>query len=152
MRLRRVFDRLSLAVGGTAAKTPVRRQAAEMALSMPICYPSAMVEAKRPNLAGDAVVVRFRAALRALYGDRLERAVLFGSRARGDARPDSDYDVAIFLRDYTRAWPEIQPLGKITTDILQDTGAVISALPFPAGSFRDRTMLMAEIRSEGIDL
>jgi uncharacterized protein len=123
-----------------------------MALFVPICYASAMNEADHPNLTDDAVVARFRAALQALYGDRLERAVLFGSRARGDARPDSDYDVAIFLRDYTRAWPEIQPLGEITTEILQDTGAVISTLPFPAGSYRDRTMLMAEIRREGIDL
>ena len=66
--------------------------------------------------------------------------------------PSSDYDVAVFLHHYTRAWPELQPLGKITTDILQDTGALISVLPFPAGSYRDRTMLMADIRREGIDL
>lgn len=99
-----------------------------------------------------AVLARFRAALDALYGSRLERAVLFGSRARGDARPDSDYDVAIFLRDFTRAWPELQPLGRITTEILHDTGALISTLPFPAGSYADRTMLMEEIRREGIDL
>jgi hypothetical protein len=132
----------------------MRREAAakptEMARCMPICYVAGMDDATHPAQTDDTVVTRFRAALHVLYGDRLERAVLFG--ARGDARPDSDYDVAIFLRDYTRAWPELQPLGKITTEILQDTGAVISALPFPAGSYRDRTMLMAEIRKEGVDL
>jgi len=41
----------------------------------------------------DPVLTRFRAALDALYGDRIERVVLHGSRARGDARPDSNYDV-----------------------------------------------------------
>jgi predicted nucleotidyltransferase len=41
---------------------------------------------------------RFRAALDATDGAPLERAVLFGSRARGDAEPGSDYDVAVFLR------------------------------------------------------
>ena len=123
-----------------------------MAVRRPICYALAMDQAKHPSVMDGAVIARFRTALHALYGERLERAVLFGSRARGDARPDSDYDVAIFLRDYTRAWPELQPLGKITTEILQDTGAIISALPFPAGSYRERTMLMAEIRREGIDL
>ena len=33
-------------------------------------------------LTDDPVLVRFRAALAVLYGDRLERAVLYGSRAR----------------------------------------------------------------------
>jgi predicted nucleotidyltransferase len=45
----------------------------------------------------DRVVTRYRKALDEMYGDRLERVVLYGSRARGDARPDSDYDVAVFL-------------------------------------------------------
>ena len=30
---------------------------------------------------------------------RVTNVVLFGSRARGDARPDSDYDVAVFVRN-----------------------------------------------------
>jgi len=36
----------------------------------------------------DPVLIRFRAALGRLYGDRIERVVLLGSRARGDAQPD----------------------------------------------------------------
>lgn len=31
----------------------------------------------------DPILKRFRAALDAVYGDRIERVVLFGSRARG---------------------------------------------------------------------
>ncbi|MBI5012058.1 MAG: nucleotidyltransferase domain-containing protein, partial [Methylocystis sp.] len=52
----------------------------------------------------DPILARFRAALARTYGERLERAVLFGSRARGDARPDSDYDVAVFLREQEGFW------------------------------------------------
>jgi uncharacterized protein len=37
--------------------------------------------------AADPVLTRFRAALDKIYGERIERVVLFGSRARGDARP-----------------------------------------------------------------
>jgi uncharacterized protein len=95
---------------------------------------------------------RFASAVRALYGDRVERIVLFGSRARGDARDDSDWDVAIFLRDLGDWWTEAEPLGAIEVDLMNDTGAVINALPFAAGSYERRTMLMHELRREGRDL
>jgi len=36
----------------------------------------------RASPADDPILKRFRAALDALYGDRIERVVLFGSRAR----------------------------------------------------------------------
>jgi hypothetical protein len=52
------------------------------------------------------VLRRFRKALDTMYGHRLDRVVLFGSRARGDARPDSDYDAAVFLRDMADRFAE----------------------------------------------
>jgi predicted nucleotidyltransferase len=88
----------------------------------------------------------------ALYGPRLERVVLFGSRARGDARPDSDYDVAVFLVGVEDRWAEMDRLTRLSTDILDETGAVINALPFSAGAYRERTPLMHEIRQDGRDL
>jgi len=65
--------------------------------------------------------------------------VLYGSRARGDARSDSDYDVAVFLKDMADRWNEIDRIVKIEGDILDETGAVINALPFSAGSYNERT-------------
>lgn len=38
----------------------------------------------------DPILVRFRQALDEMYGNQIERVVLFRSRARGDAYPDSD--------------------------------------------------------------
>ena len=58
---------------------------------------------------------RFAAAVRALYGDRVERIVLFGSRARGDARPDSDYDVAVFLRHMGDRFAKMDRLADLST-------------------------------------
>ena len=75
----------------------------------------------------DLVLTRFRAAVAEAYGDRLERVVLFGSRARGDHRPDSDYDIAVFIHKPGGLWDELGTLSEITTAILIDTGAVISA-------------------------
>ena len=41
----------------------------------------------------------FVAAVRNHYGDRLHDILVFGSRARGDARTDSDVDLAVIFRD-----------------------------------------------------
>lgn len=100
----------------------------------------------------DPALVRLRAALNEMYGDKIDRVVLFGSRARGDARLDSDYDVAVFLNDPGELWDELGILAHITTAILNDTGTVISAKPFPAAAYRERSPLMHEIRGDGIDL
>ena len=68
--------------------------------------------------ADDPILKRFRAALDTLYGDRIERVVLFGSRARGDAREDSDYDVAVFLKSLADRWQEVDRIVPLVTDIL----------------------------------
>jgi hypothetical protein len=83
-----------------------------------------MMSDRSPQI--DPILKRFRAAVTEIYGNRVERVVLFGSRARGDAREDSDYDVAVFLRDYAPG---------TTTEY---TGWPTSAPPFstkPASSF-----------------
>ena len=100
----------------------------------------------------DPVLHRFRAAVDRIFGDRVERVVLFGSRARGEGRADSDYDVAIFLRDFADRRQEVRRLVPLVTDIVEDTGAVIHPLPFRAGSWRERTPIMHEIRLDGVEL
>jgi predicted nucleotidyltransferase len=108
-----------------------------------------MSDQQLPNI---PILIRFRAALAEVYGDRLERVVLYGSRARGDHRPGSDYDIAVFIKGGGSFYEESSRLAAITTDILDDTGAVISATPFAAGAYRERTGFMYELRRDGVDL
>ena len=109
-----------------------------------------------PNILRDnPILAKFRAALTEMYDNRLERVVLFGSRARGDAQPDSDYDVAVFLNgmnDPSDRWAELNKLAALRVKFLDESGAFFDAKPYPAGSYRERTMLMHEIRREGLDL
>jgi len=101
----------------------------------------------------DPILKRFRAAVSEIYGDRLERVVLYGSHARGDAHPDSDYDVAVFLRGMTDRIAELYRLADLSTAILQDGGEFVHAMAYPADSYNDPRMpLMYAIRAEGIDL
>lgn len=100
----------------------------------------------------DPVLARLRSALDLAYGDRIERVVLFGSRARGDARTNSDYDVAVFLKDLGDRWDEADRIAHITAEIMDETGAFVHAMPYRAGAYLERTPLMHELRREGRDL
>ena len=105
-----------------------------------------------PMVTDDPILKRLRRTLGELHGDRIERVVLFGSRARGEANEESDYDVAVFLNDLTDRWRELDRLADLRADFLEDAGVFIDAKPYPAGAYRDRTTLMREIRREGLDL
>ena len=97
-------------------------------------------------------LAKFHDLLSAIYGERLERVVLYGSRARGDPKADSDYDVAVFLRNLVDRWAEADKIAVIATEILQETGDVIHAMPYAEGAYRERSPLMHDIRREGLDL
>jgi uncharacterized protein len=130
----------------------MRRFNAPFLLLTVLCYIPAMTEtAMRP--ADDPLLKRFRATLAEIYGERLERVILYGSRARGDAREDSDYDVAVFVRDMPDRIAELYRLADLSTAILSDGGPFIHAMAYPVGSYNDPRMpLMYAIRTEGIDL
>ena len=73
---------------------------------------------------------KFISAVRAHYADLLDDILVFGSRARGDARPDSDVDLAIILRgeidDY---WHEKLLLSDLSYDALLDADLIIQSWP-----------------------
>lgn len=90
-------------------------------------------------------------ALGEIYGEQIDRVVLFGSRARRSP-PNSDYDIAVFLKQLPDAWKERFRLAGLRVDFFDATGAFIDAKPYPTAAYRDRTPLMHEIRRDGLDL
>jgi uncharacterized protein len=93
----------------------------------------------------DHVLHRIGQALDSRFGDEIERVVLFGSRARGDAR--DDYDVAVFLRSSPDRRAELDRLAALRVRLIDDTGAFIDAKPYPAGAHRERTALNIDAQS-----
>jgi len=80
------------------------------------------------------------------------RVSCYLGRARGDAGPDSDYDVAVFLRDMPDRFAEMNRLADVATDILYGEGEFIHAMPYREDAYNDRTPMMHEIRADGVDL
>jgi len=101
----------------------------------------------RPGL--DPLLSEVKRRLVAFYGDRLDRVVLFGSRARGDHNAESDYDVAVFLRDYDGKMAEVERLADISWELWEATGAVLSMKPFDADDWRHDTLIMRHIHHDG---
>ncbi|MBV8613072.1 MAG: nucleotidyltransferase domain-containing protein [Acetobacteraceae bacterium] len=86
----------------------------------------------------------------------VEGMILFGSRARGDAQTDSDYDVAVLLNGcLADEWHVCKRISDLAWDHEAD-GCIIQPVPVNAEAFRSRagfrTELAMRIGAEGIPL
>ena len=107
-----------------------------------------------PELAAGFDPVEIAAAvaedLRALYGARLRRVLLFGSWARGDAHPESDIDLLVALDRVESPWEELRRMDEILWRHSYRNDAVISAIPVGEGELHDRKHpLLIRARAEG---
>ena len=104
----------------------------------------------------EAVARNVKAALVRTYGDRLAALYVFGSRARGDHRPDSDLDLAVILRNGPSSLAHADDaLLDVTYPIEIDHGVHIQAWALaaddagqPSTAFRSR--LAETVRREGV--
>jgi predicted nucleotidyltransferase len=71
-----------------------------------------------------AMLEQFKATLKQTLGDQFVELMLFGSKARGDDRPDSDIDVLVIVT--TDDWRICDIVYDIVTDIFLQTDISIS--------------------------
>lgn len=113
---------------------------------------SAAEELTNPQGAPDwrAALRDFTAALRELYGSRLDSVILYGSRARGDAEPLSDVDTLVVLKDCPDFWAEFHRISPIANRVSLAYGVVVSALPATVEELADsQGPLFMNVRREG---
>jgi predicted nucleotidyltransferase len=100
---------------------------------------------------GERALAKLSGALHDLYGARLDRLVLFGSRARDDARCDSDIDVLVVLGGNVHPSREIDRTGEIVSSVSLEYDTVISCVFVSSGRYTQGTgSLLANVRREGI--
>lgn len=96
---------------------------------------------------------QIRSRLEREFGGRLRGVLLFGSRARGDHRPDSDVDLIVLLEppfilaeDQHRTIHALYPL-QLESDLL------LHPLPVDAEDYEtQRLALYQEVRRDGVRL
>ncbi len=88
-------------------------------------------------------------SLRQKYPDRIREIMLFGSKARGDSRPDSDIDLLILVDDdhwrFSHAIGKMAARVSLNRDVLLGP-CVISQARWPS------TILYRTVAGEGIPL
>jgi len=100
----------------------------------------------------DPFLADVRHRLHAIYGDRIKRVVLYGSRARGDHKRDSDYDIAVFLREYDGSWDEVKRMADLGYELMMEERKDVSVKPFRLIDWRIDTLFMRHLRRDGIEL
>ena len=97
----------------------------------------------------DIILREYRRRLKEICGPRLIRLVLFGSRARGDADPDSDIDVLIVLSGPLDDWVETQRTSKVTSEVSIKFDRDIARIFATSEDYADKTLPFYEaIRRE----
>lgn len=96
----------------------------------------------------------FLAGVRGRYS--IVEAWLYGSRARGDAREDSDVDLALVIDGEVRSASSVAAdMGDETYDVMIETGRYVLPLPIARVSWEhpethSNPYLLANVRRDGV--
>jgi uncharacterized protein len=109
------------------------------------------------TLPADPFLATLKAELTKLYGPRLKQILLYGSRARGDQRENSDYDVLVVLDPPLDYWAEVHVLSGLSSQLLWDTihrkpPVDVYFKPVTSDRVQARTGFLHNVRREAISL
>ncbi|MBN1221377.1 MAG: nucleotidyltransferase domain-containing protein [Anaerolineae bacterium] len=100
----------------------------------------------------EKIINLFLQKIQAQLGNNLKEIILFGSRARGDFAPDSDYDCLLVMDEIP---PETENIiSDITGEFLYHHDALLSIFPVLEETYRYQKFdpFLMNIRQEGVSL
>ncbi|KYC42398.1 nucleotidyltransferase [Scytonema hofmannii PCC 7110] len=97
------------------------------------------------------ILTELRSYLETLYHERLVQIILYGSQARGDARPDSDIDVLIVLREPVDFAAEIERASYFLTELCLKYNVLVTCAFVESERFQhENGGFFRNVRREGI--
>ena len=100
------------------------------------------------------ILSQIKIYLTSLYQERLADLLLYGSQARGDAKPESDIDILVILKDdKIDAWQEIDITSEFIANLCLHHSIVISRSFVSRQRFQtENSPFFINVRREGISL
>ncbi len=100
----------------------------------------------------DKILSLFLLKIKERLGMHLKQVILFGSRARGDYAPDSDYDCLLIVDTAPSALNDT--IDEIAGEFLYQYSLVFSAFPVSETRYREQihNPLFMNVKKEGISL
>lgn len=102
----------------------------------------------------NTVAQALKTTLRALYGDRLAKLILYGSYARGDQHEGSDIDFLVVLKDDNiKTGAELRYMNSALFDLDLRYNTIISVHPTTLKRFAESDYLFYQnVRREGVEV
>jgi uncharacterized protein len=97
------------------------------------------------------ILEKLKKELMKIYGDKVDRILLYGSRARGDNRPDSDIDILIVLKDDFNYSEMLRLSSDLAASLSLENDVVISRAFVSKEQFENRqTPFLMNVRREAV--
>ncbi len=97
------------------------------------------------------IITKTQQGLKKLYGQQLDKIILFGSQVRGDARPDSDIDILIVLKNSFNYSQESERISIFIAHLCLEHNVLISCAFATDEQFQyQNNAFFRNVRQEGL--